>query len=1326
MSSLLKELMFRYGEAGAREQFERMCSLLIQSEYPDARAVRVVMGDGGVDTSVGDWTADTSITVFQHKYFSKLGDAQKKQIRKAYATARKNPLFILAKWILCLPIDLSGREIEWWDTWKGNQGCAIELWSALTIEGLLAKPKNAGIRDRFFDEEYKRQIREIHSAVAESESFVIAQTASATCFPETVPEIYVPRSIEFKQLRDLLFTLNSVDPRANIVGLHGAGGFGKTTLAAMICQDSQVRQAFPDGIYWLTLGQEPDISALLAHLYSALTRKPVASVELSTIAKYLDGKRYLVVFDDVWEPGDLVPLLRATTGCMRLVTSRNSSVIPRAHWVQIGKMQLHEAADMLAAQLGEPVPDSSLLMGLARQLGGWPLLLELAGKVLQERRAITYTFDDALSYVITALHDDGVLAFDPEDPEDKTNQRRAIASTLNLSINQLTDVQQSQYMDLAIFRSGKTVPLTTLQQLWQLSSYQTEKLVGRLACLSLVQFEPALRTIRLHEVIRQYLSLKLKGPEEVHQRLVETWGDPYNLPDLFAWQNYVYHLIESQQQERVYSLLTNLRWIQTRLIQGESNGSNFNSIPTWSLENDYSRALEMLPIGQEREALVAFGDALRYESHILCIRPEDIPSQLYNRLWRGDEAVVDHLLETNRTTDLLTRPWLRVTQPLPSADPALRRILSGHMSAPHTEGVVIKEGQRRAGAVRSVDVTRKVQRHEEGTSHAKDIVSEDTEPYDVPANEQRAVSGGDDGTLRVWNVVTGEPEDKGVLTGHDGSVWAVALSADGEVAVSGGDDGTVRIWDVGEGKVEIATLGRHDGSVWAVALSADGEVAVSGGDDGTVRIWDVGNPDQSRILARIGKPVRALAINPTGQIMAGDDVGAVHIWGPASGQYVVLPVSQSGSAVRTVAFSTDGCLMVSGNADGRIRVWHRDEEKQLTEWQGHTGGVWSLAVGADNRVISGGADGLIRIWDLVSGEVLAVLWGHAREVWSLAIHGDGSVVSGGDDGTIRVWDPALAEHRDYLNIEYDPAAPVSEGHIGAVNSVSISADGQLAASGGADSTVRIWDVGTGTQKRVLLGHTNWIWAVALSGDGKLAVSGGVDQVFRIWDVEDETVEHARLAVHRHSDTIWGVSISSDGLWASSGSGDGLVLVWNTESGKAKPEELKSSNKAVMGVGVSNDGRVAVSGGEDFQIRIWQLLGTGKVEVKELPGHTKWVRSLGVSTNGRVAVSSGDDGTVRAWDIIAQQEIATMHGCDQPVWVVRVNSDGTLAVSGGDDGTLRVWDLEARAELARYTWDVPIYACAISPDGRIILAGDARGALLFFAFENSDTSLVTTK
>jgi hypothetical protein len=80
------------------------------------------------------------------------------------------------------------------------------------------------------------------------------------------------------------------------------------------------------------------------------------------------------------------------------------------------------------------------------------------------------------------------------------------------------------------------------------------------------------------------------------------------------------------------------------------------------------------------------------------------------------------------------------------------------------------------------------------------------------------VSGGDDGTVRVWD--NGSSEQRAAFTGHAGVVKAVAVTPDGSEVVSGGDDGTVRVWDRGSAE-ERAVLACRAGELEVLALRRD-------------------------------------------------------------------------------------------------------------------------------------------------------------------------------------------------------------------------------------------------------------------------------------------------------------------------------------------------------------------------------------------------------------------------------------------------------------------------------------------------------------------------
>jgi WD40 repeat protein len=75
-----------------------------------------------------------------------------------------------------------------------------------------------------------------------------------------------------------------------------------------------------------------------------------------------------------------------------------------------------------------------------------------------------------------------------------------------------------------------------------------------------------------------------------------------------------------------------------------------------------------------------------------------------------------------------------------------------------------------------------------------------------------------------------------------------------------------------------------------------------------------------------------------------------------------------------------------------------------------------------------------------------------------------------------------------------------------------------------------------------------------------------------------------------------------------------------------------------------------------------------------------------------------------------------------VWGVAITPDGRHAVSASYDYTLRVWDLESGKELASLTADAPMASCAVSSDGRTIVAGDATGNMHFLQLVEADKTM----
>jgi len=144
------------------------------------------------------------------------------------------------------------------------------------------------------------------------------------------------------------------------------------------------------------------------------------------------------------------------------------------------------------------------------------------------------------------------------------------------------------------------------------------------------------------------------------------------------------------------------------------------------------------------------------------------------------------------------------------------------------------------------------------------------------ADGRRAISGGGDGTLCLWDVA-GDPEVS-VLRGHGGFVNAVASSPDGRTALTGSDDSTLKLWDL-ETRRDIRTLDAGGGAVYGVAFAPDGRAALSASNDGVVRHWDLQNQN-CRLLSGHAGPVLCVAYRgATGAVSGGAD-GTLHVWDP--------------------------------------------------------------------------------------------------------------------------------------------------------------------------------------------------------------------------------------------------------------------------------------------------------------------------------------------------------------------------------------------------------------------------------------------------------------
>ncbi|MBI5245270.1 MAG: SUMF1/EgtB/PvdO family nonheme iron enzyme [Elusimicrobia bacterium] len=264
---------------------------------------------------------------------------------------------------------------------------------------------------------------------------------------------------------------------------------------------------------------------------------------------------------------------------------------------------------------------------------------------------------------------------------------------------------------------------------------------------------------------------------------------------------------------------------------------------------------------------------------------------------------------------------------------------------------------------------------------------------------KQAVSGGADGTLRVWHVDTGQCLR--TLRGHSGALRCVCMTPSGASVVSGGDDGDVRVWDLKTGAC--AVLKGHAGVVIGIAMLPDGAV-LSLGKDRSLMLWNIKSWKGLGIVGTYVEPVNGLCVTPEGRqaltISADKTLGLYDIKSRESARAVPLE-----RASLSLAVSPNGECVLFGSKFGSVCLWGLAAGKSVAELKGHEGSVKCVDFLDDRFALSAGDDRVLRVWDLREGRQVGQFEGHAGSVNSACFAPDGRfALSASDDGTVRLWE----------------------------------------------------------------------------------------------------------------------------------------------------------------------------------------------------------------------------------------------------------------------------------------------------------------------------------
>lgn len=294
--------------------------------------------------------------------------------------------------------------------------------------------------------------------------------------------------------------------------------------------------------------------------------------------------------------------------------------------------------------------------------------------------------------------------------------------------------------------------------------------------------------------------------------------------------------------------------------------------------------------------------------------------------------------------------------------------------------------------------------------------------------------------------------------------------------------------------------------------------------------------------------------------------------------------------------SEDPNLVLSSSRDRSVLVWQltpgsAGEDGEFGHakraLRGHSHFVSDVVISSDGQfALSGSWDGTLRLWEIQSGKTTRRFVGHEKDVLSVAFSVDNrQIVSGSRDKTVKLWN-TLGECKYTITAEL-------EGHSEWVSCVRFSPSQQvpLIVSCGWDRLVKVWNLANCKLRNDLVGHTGYLNTVCVSPDGSLCASGGKDGTAMLWDLN----EGKRLYSLDAGEIIHSLCFSPNRYWLCAATDDS-IKIWDLESkvvvDTLRPEESETGKSPTpYCLAWSSDGATLFAGFSDSLIRVYSVTAT---------------------------------------------------------------------------------------------------------------------------------------
>ena len=529
---------------------------------------------------------------------------------------------------------------------------------------------------------------------------------------------------------------------------------------------------------------------------------------------------------------------------------------------------------------------------------------------------------------------------------------------------------------------------------------------------------------------------------------------------------------------------------------------------------------------------------------------------------------------------------------------------------------------------------------------------------------------------------------------HEGQVESVCWLHDGHVLATGGKDSAVKLWDGEREFAAMHTLFGHKAAVMAIQYNGERNIMATAGRDSAIILWDVA------VLA------------PSERARREDDLSltatALHTIDAHRGDIVSL------------AFSHGGALMASGARDNVLKVWDTATGTSVVTMRAHRGDVRAMAFVGESMLQSASADGTIKLWDLpfaanwskrvkeadkdeidflgdsdseeaaedvLTPELIMTLPAHDSDVMRMKLSPDGqTMATSSSQDTVRVWDVSTIEQPKLVH-EF-------VGHTAAVNRLLLIHQNQRFLSASTDFRIHLYDLETTVRTAGMDFHGS-VLAMAVHPNQLLVFAGGKDYVIKAYSLVPNVPETFKVVANLvgHSGAVEALAMSPDGTMLVSAAHDFDLRVWKIQDAytvdepNLDPVVVSKSNVFsahqghCMALEFSGDGTYMASGGSDHRLIVWKPTKRGSLnKFWEAPeAHDASICAVTFIDSKDLVVSASNDQTLRLWKVSEKGKskvpVRTLTGHGSRITAVQSTPDDKFLVSACSNASIRLWDLQ---------------------------------------------------